>query len=101
MKVNIIGGGPAGLYLAIQMKLRSASHDISVYERNPRGSTFGWGVVFSDGTLDNLRDADEKSYDQITERFVHWDDIDVYFGDKMIRSAGTVSPSRISALPAN
>lgn len=88
MKVSVIGGGPAGLYLAIQMKLQSASHDVSVVERNPRGSTFGWGVVFSDGTLGNFRDADEPTYRAITDRFVHWDDIDVHFGGKVMRSGG-------------
>lgn len=88
MKVSVIGGGPAGLYLSIQMKLLDPSHDVHVVERNPRGSTFGWGVVFSEGTLDNLRAADPPSYEAITRRFVRWDDIDVYFRDRVIRSGG-------------
>jgi 2-polyprenyl-6-methoxyphenol hydroxylase-like FAD-dependent oxidoreductase len=49
MKAAISGGGPAGLYFAIQILRRDPSHDISVIERNPPGSTFGWGVVFSGG----------------------------------------------------
>ena len=88
MKVAIIGGGPAGLYFAIQMKMKDLSHDISIFERNERGITFGWGVVFSDGTLDNLKSVDEKTYNQITNAFVHWDDIDVHFGGKVIKSGG-------------
>ena len=88
MRINVLGGGPAGLYLAIQMKLRDRSHDIRVLERNPRGSTFGWGVVFSDGTLGNLQDADPHSYGAITHAFVHWDDIDCHFDGRVIRSGG-------------
>ena len=88
MKINVIGGGPAGLYLAIQMKLRDRTHDIRVLERNPRGSTFGWGVVFSDGTLGNLQQADPPSYIAITDSFIHWDDIDCHFEGRVIRSSG-------------
>ena len=88
MNIAIIGGGPAGLYAAIQMALRDRAHRIRVFERNRRGSTFGWGVVFSDGTLGRLRDADEPSYRQISERFVHWDDIEIYYRDRVIRSGG-------------
>ena len=54
MKIACLGGGPAGLYFAISMKLRDAAHDITVFERNRPDDTFGWGVVFSDETLDNL-----------------------------------------------
>jgi anthraniloyl-CoA monooxygenase len=60
MKINIIGGGPAGLYFAILMKKASASHQIKIYERNGPDDTFGWGVVFSGKTLANLRAADES-----------------------------------------
>ena len=54
MKIACIGGGPAGLYFAISMKLRDPAHEIEVFERNAPGVTFGWGVVFSDQTVDNL-----------------------------------------------
>ena len=67
MNIGVIGGGPAGLYFAIQMKLRDSGHRIAVVERNRRGSTFGWGVVFSDGTLDRLRGADPVTYQRIAE----------------------------------
>ena len=88
MDIGVIGGGPAGLFFAIQMKLRSPAHRIVVAERNRRGSTFGWGVVFSDGTLDRLREADPVTYSLIAERFVRWDDIDVCYRGKVIRSGG-------------
>jgi anthraniloyl-CoA monooxygenase len=54
MKIACLGGGPAGLYFAISMKLRDPSHDITGFERNKPDDTFGWGVVLSDETLDNL-----------------------------------------------
>jgi len=88
MKVNCIGGGPAGLYFAIQMKKLNPKHEISIFERNPQGSTFGWGVVFSDGTMDRLKNADEESYNQICHALNHWDDIEVSFKGRAIRSSG-------------
>ena len=72
---TIIGGGPGGLYFAIQMMRRDPSHDITILERNPRGSTFGWGVVFSEGTLENFREADEKTFREITDTLAFWDDV--------------------------
>ena len=61
MKVAVLGGGPAGLYFAISMKLRDASHDVTVFERNKPDDTFGWGVVLSAETLDNLTRNDPVS----------------------------------------
>lgn len=77
MKINIIGGGPAGLYFAILMKQAGAWHQIKIYERNGPDDTFGWGVVFSGKTLANLRAADEKSHAEITKQFAAWDNVDV------------------------
>lgn len=77
MKINIIGGGPAGLYFAILMKKADASNQISVYERNRPDDTFGWGVVFSGKTLSNLRQADEESHAEITKHFEAWENVDV------------------------
>ena len=70
------------------MKLRDSSHEISVFERNPRGVTFGWGVVFSDLTVDNITRNDPVSAETITGEFAHWDDIDVHFGGETITSGG-------------
>ena len=88
MKITCVGGGPAGLYFAILMKLADNRHEIDVVERNARGSTFGWGVVLSDETLNNLRRADHVNATQIVDTLAHWDDIDVYFKDRVVRSSG-------------
>ena len=88
MKVACIGGGPAGLYFAISMKLRDPAHDIEVFERNAPGVTFGWGVVFSDLTVENITANDPISAKIITEEFAHWDDIDVHFSGQCITSGG-------------
>jgi anthraniloyl-CoA monooxygenase len=88
MRITCIGGGPAGLYLALLMKKRNPAYDISVLERNRPYDTFGWGVVFSDQTLGNLRTADAETYEQITGSFSRWDDIDVHFKGRTITSGG-------------
>jgi anthraniloyl-CoA monooxygenase len=88
MKIACIGGGPAGLYFAISMKLRDASHEIDVFERNAPGVTFGWGVVFSDQTVENLERNDPKSAQIIAGEFAHWDDIDVHIKGECITSSG-------------
>ncbi|NNG04998.1 MAG: bifunctional salicylyl-CoA 5-hydroxylase/oxidoreductase [Inquilinus sp.] len=88
MKIVCIGGGPAGLYFAILMKRADPSHDITVFERNRPYDTFGWGVVFSDQTLENLAGADEESRDEIIDSLAHWDDIDVHFKGRVITSGG-------------
>ena len=88
MKIACVGAGPAGLYFAISMKLRDPSHEIEIFERNAEGVTFGWGVVFSDLTVENITRNDPVSAKTITEEFAHWDDIDVHFGGQTITSGG-------------
>lgn len=88
MRIACIGGGPAGLYLAILMKKAQPSHDITVYERNRADDTFGWGVVFSDATLGNFAQADAESYAEITRNFHHWDDCDIFFKGRKITCGG-------------
>jgi anthraniloyl-CoA monooxygenase len=88
MKINIIGGGPAGMYFAILMKQADASHEITVYERNGPDDTFGWGVVFSGKTLANLRAADQTSHTEITRDFEAWDNVDVVKNDEKISIHG-------------
>ncbi len=88
MKIVCIGGGPAGLYFAISMKRRDPAHEVLVVERNRPDDTFGWGVVFSDATLEALWRNDRASAETITENFIHWDDIDVHFKGQVVRSGG-------------
>lgn len=87
MRVACLGGGPAGLYFAISMKLRDPSHEIVVIERNRADDTFGWGVVLSDETLDNMQRNDPVSAAAIREHFAYWDDIAVHYrGTKTVSS---------------
>jgi anthraniloyl-CoA monooxygenase len=88
MRIACLGGGPAGLYFAIAMKLRNAAIDIHVFERNKAGDTFGWGVVFSEQTLSNLTATDPISAKTIKDSFAHWDDIAVTVGDATMTSSG-------------
>lgn len=88
MKIVCIGGGPAGLYFSLLMKQQDAAQDITVVERNKPYDTFGWGVVFSDATMDNMREWDPETADEIQEAFNHWDDIELLFKGRTIRSGG-------------
>jgi anthraniloyl-CoA monooxygenase len=88
VKIVCIGGGPAGLYFALLMKKLSPAHDITVVERNRPYDTFGWGVVFSDATMDNMRAWDRDTADTIELAFNHWDDIELHFKGRVIRSGG-------------
>src|SRR6188474_87370 len=88
MRVACLGGGPAGLYLAISLKLRNPAHDVVVVERNRPDDTFGWGVVLSNETLDNLDANDAESAASIRGSFVYWDDIAVHYRGQVMRSGG-------------
>jgi len=88
MRIACIGGGPAGLYFAISMKLRDPSHRIELFERNRPDDTFGWGVVFSDQTVENVMRNDPVSGKTIVDEFAHWDDIEVCLRGARIRSSG-------------
>ena len=88
MKIVCIGGGPAGLYFGLLMKKQDPRHDVTVVERNRPYDTFGWGVVFSDQTMENMRHEDPATAAAIADAFNHWDDIDLEFKGQTIRSGG-------------
>ena len=88
MRIVCIGGGPAGLYFALLMKKLDSGHRISVVERNRPYDTFGWGVVFSDATMAGMREWDAETANAIEVAFNHWDDIELHFKGRSIRSGG-------------
>jgi len=88
MRIVCLGGGPAGLYFSILMKQANPASDITVIERNQADSTFGWGIVFSDMTMDGFREDDPQVVAEIERNFHHWDDVDVFFKGRRMVSGG-------------
>jgi anthraniloyl-CoA monooxygenase len=88
VRIVSVGGGPAALYFAALMKRADPVHEIVVLERNRADDTFGFGVVFSDATLDNLEAADPESLAAVRESFYHWDDIDIHYRGRVLSSTG-------------
>ena len=88
MKIVCVGGGPAGLYFALLMKRADPTHDVTVLERNRPGDTFGFGVVFSDATLETFAQADPESHRAIMDALFHWDDIDIHYQGQVLTSTG-------------
>jgi anthraniloyl-CoA monooxygenase len=88
MRIACLGGGPASLYFSILMKKQQPDCEIVVYERNPRDVTWGFGVVFSDSTMDGFSSADPETHKRITDEFAHWDDIDIHAKGQVITSRG-------------
>ena len=88
MRIVCLGGGPAGLYFSILMKKADPGCDITVIERNQPDNTFGWGIVFSDKTMDGFRHDDPRVVEEIERNFHHWDDVDVFFKGRRIVSGG-------------
>src|ERR1700689_122459 len=88
MRIVCVGGGPAGLYFGLLMKKENPVHRVTVVERNRPYDTFGWGVVFSDATMDNMRAWDAETADEIESAFNHWDDIEVLIKGRRMRTTG-------------
>ncbi|MCM2423077.1 bifunctional salicylyl-CoA 5-hydroxylase/oxidoreductase [Streptomyces sp. RKAG293] len=88
MRVAVIGGGPGGLYFAALAKQLSPRWDVTVWERNAADDTFGFGVVFSDETLDGIAQADPEIFAAMSEEFARWSDIDVCYGGQVLTSGG-------------
>ena len=88
MNVLVVGGGPGGLYAALLLKQRDPQATVTVLERHKPDDTFGWGVVLSDQTVANLRAADHASGSSIDDALHHWDDIEIHFASRVMRSGG-------------
>ncbi|MFD5540072.1 FAD-dependent monooxygenase [Streptomyces sp. NPDC127079] len=88
VKVDCVGGGPAGLYLAILLKRQNPAHDVTVHERNPEGSTYGWGVTYWRALLDRLHAHDPESARAIEESSVRWNQGVAHVGDRVARQPG-------------
>ena len=88
MRIVCIGGGPAGLYFALLMKRQHPAHHITVVERNRAFDTFGWGVVFSDATMQSMRQWDPETAATVEDAFNHWDDIELIFKGRKLRTTG-------------
>src|SRR5437773_4654217 len=88
MRIVTIGGGPAALYFGILMKKAYPKHEITILERNRLDDTYGFGVVFSDATQNNLAAADPETYDAMASHFAHWDNIDIHYRGHVITSSG-------------
>ncbi|MBS9722033.1 bifunctional salicylyl-CoA 5-hydroxylase/oxidoreductase [Tianweitania sp. BSSL-BM11] len=88
MRIVCIGGGAAGLYFALLMKRQHPAHQITVVERNKPFDTFGWGIVFSDATMQSMRQWDPQTAQVIEDSFNHWDDIELLFKGRRIRTTG-------------
>ena len=88
MKITVVGGGPGGLYFAILTKKARPDWQIEVYEQNRADDTFGFGVVFSDDTLDEFLSRDPETYEKIRDHFAYWDDVAIHMKGEEIRCAG-------------
>jgi anthraniloyl-CoA monooxygenase len=87
-RIVCVGGGPAGLYSAILLKKALPQTRVEVYERNRPADTFGWGVVFSDQTMENFKTADAPSHAAIVAGLRHWDDIAIHLRGERFLSHG-------------
>lgn len=88
MKITVIGGGPGGLYFALLTKKARPDYEIELYEQNASNDSFGFGVVFSDETLDEFLSRDPESYERIRDHFAYWDDVAIHYKGQEIRCAG-------------
>ncbi|HJQ96099.1 MAG TPA: FAD-dependent monooxygenase [Acidimicrobiia bacterium] len=87
MKIAVVGGGPAGLYFSALMA-RSGGHQIEVFERNPPAATYGWGVVFSEGTLAELAGGHDRLFEDLDKALIRWSTITIHRPDSTVRATG-------------
>ena len=93
MRIACLGGGPGGLLAALLAKRSDPGREVTVFERNRADDTFGFGVVFSDATLDGIDAGRSGAAPALTEHGVHWDAIEVRLrGERMESAAATAWP---------
>ncbi len=88
MRIAVVGGGPGGLYFAALAKMLDPAREITVWERNAADDTFGFGVVFSDETLDGIAGADPVIAAAMEAEFARWSDIDIHYRGSVQTSGG-------------
>src|ERR1700727_807701 len=101
MRIEIVGGGPAGLYFAILAKRLSPRDSVRVYERNAENQSGGWGIILSAATLANMRRADPISCARLESSCSdRWEHIDIIrdHDDLRVRSGGYIGIRRQNLL---
>ncbi len=95
MRVACVGAGPAGLYLALLMKMREPGHDVTVFERTAADSAYGWGVTFDHDLLATLYRSDPCSAREIEQAACRLENqvVDVH-GKQVLRAGGCYTISR-------
>ena len=88
MKISVVGGGPGGLYFSILTKKQRPDWEIEVFEQNQPDDTFGFGVVFSDETLNEFLSRDPATHELIRDEFAYWDDVAIHYKGNEIRCGG-------------
>ncbi|MFE6868669.1 FAD-dependent monooxygenase [Kitasatospora sp. NPDC057692] len=86
-RIAVIGGGPGGLYFAALARQSAPEREVTVFERDGRDDEFGFGVVFSDETLDGVARADPRVFAAMSAEFARWSDIDVRYAGR-VRTCG-------------
>ncbi len=90
MKIAVIGGGPGGLFFAVLMKRADPTHEITVFERNARDATFGFGVVFPERSMRYLREADQQTHEAFTQAMIQWDALEYRHRGRVLRCGGHI-----------
>ena len=88
MRIEVVGGGPAGLWFAFLIKRRRPAWAVRVHEQNPAGATYGFGVVLSDAGRQRVRSAAPAAFDRIARRMERWEDLTIVHRDEAVRIDG-------------